>query len=234
MIEGRVESGLARALADAALAIEAPGRLELALEAVAQAARDALPGFDHVGVTVVKGHGGVTTPVATDRLAFMMDHLQYKVDEGPCLDAVRQSKVVLAEDLPAMTHQWPKYAERASRAGIRAQMGVHVHTSDETLGGLNFYSTTAATIDPLAPRDAAIFASHAAIALDHARHVHDEAVPGIPTHELVRQAAATLMARFDVTEDRAMYYLVRIAAARDLKLRDAARDVVNQVNRRAN
>ncbi len=229
MIDTDIDAGLARALADAAQAIDAPGRLELALEAIACAARDSVPGFDHVGVTVVKRDGEVTTMASTDRWAVIMDHLQYKFDQGPCLDAVRQQTVVVVEDFPAQAQHWPKYGPRASNAGIRAQMGMYVHTDEETLGGLNFYSTTAAKIDPVAPRDAELFADRAAIALDHARHIDDEAVPGIPTRQLVCRAAGVLMARFGVTEDRAMYYLVRIAAAGDLKLRDAAREVLDQV-----
>jgi hypothetical protein len=40
---------------------------------------------------------------------------------------------------------------------------------------------------------------------------------------------STLVERFEVPEDRAVYYLVRIAAAGELKLREAAHAVVDQI-----
>ena len=94
---------VAQALGDAARAIRAPGPqggLEGTLHAIAHAARDSVPGFDHVGVTVVQGGGAVATMASTGQLVRDMDTLQYELDQGPCLDALRQERLVLVEDLP--------------------------------------------------------------------------------------------------------------------------------------
>ncbi len=119
---------LAQSLRDAGRAMHSPeGGLEGTLEAIAQTARDAVPGFDHVGVTVVRGDGTLATAAATGPLVREMDTLQYEVDQGPCLDAMRRRALVLAEDLPAQAHNWPRYAFEASAAGVRAQMGMRLH-----------------------------------------------------------------------------------------------------------
>jgi len=201
--------------------------LEHTMEAIAHAARDSVPGFDHVGVTVVHGDGSVATMASTGALVLDMDTLQYTFDEGPCLDALRRERPVLVEDLPAQAPQWPRYAPLASKAGVRAQMGMPIRTGEQTLGGLNFYATAVPSIDPAAARDAALFAAHAAMALHHGRHA-DEASQGTTTRDLVGQAVGILMERFEVPEGRAMYFLVRIATAGELELRDAAREVVEQ------
>jgi GAF domain-containing protein len=224
---------LAQVLADAARVIDVPGTLEKTLDVIARTALESVPGFDQVGVTVLQGDGVIMTLAATDVLVITMDAVQFRFNQGPCLDALHEEDVVLVENLAARRRQWPIYVPRAAKAGVRAQMGMPIRTSDETLGSLNFYSTTGPTIDPTAPHHAALFATHAAIALDHARHA-DEAVAAIPTWEVIDQAVRTLVQRFEVTEDRAMYYLVRTAAARKSKLRDAARAVVDQANRSAN
>src|SRR5688572_15215004 len=117
MIDAEDESDLAKVLADAAIVIASPGTLEKTLEVIAHAARDSVPGFDHVGVTVVRSDGVVVTMAATGRLVIEMDAVQYKFDQGPCLDALRQEKVVLVENLPTQRRQWPIYAPRASEAG---------------------------------------------------------------------------------------------------------------------
>jgi GAF domain-containing protein len=222
---------LARALADAAQAINAPGTLEDTLDAIARTARDAVPGFDHVGISVVQGDGTVTTMAATSRLVRELDTLQYKLGEGPCVATLRDQSMVLVEELADDT-RWPRYVPRAVEAGIRAQLGVQLFTSEETLGGLNFYSTTTSAIDPDAPHHAQLFATHAALALDHARHA-DQANEAMPTRQLIGQAVGILMERFEITEERAMYLLVRVGTAGQLKLREVAREVVDQVTLRA-
>jgi GAF domain-containing protein len=222
---------LARALADAAQAIHAPGTLEDTLDAIARTARDAVPGFDHVGISVVQGDGTVTTMAATSRLVRELDTLQYKLGEGPCVATLRGKAMVVAEEL-ADDPRWPRYVPRAVEAGVRAQLGVQLFTSEETLGGLNFYSTTSAKIHPDAPHSAELFATHAALALDHARHA-DQANEAMPTRQLIGQAVGILMERFEITEDRAMLLLVRVATSGQLKLREVAREVVDQVALRA-
>ena len=222
---------LAQALADAAQAISAPGTLEDTLQAITLAARDAVPGFDHVGISVVRGDGTVTTMAATSPLVTELDTLQYKLGEGPCVATLRDQALVLVEEL-ADDRRWPRYVPRAVDAGVQAQLGVQLYTSDETLGGLNFYSTGTRLIHPDAPRYAKLFATHAALALDHARHA-DQASEAMPTRQLIGQAVGILMERFELDEDRAMYYLVRVAAAGQLELREVAREVVDQVVRRA-
>ena len=226
---------LLHALDDAGRAMRAPGPeggLEGTLRAIAHAARDSVRGFEHVGVTVVQRDGGITTMASTGRLVREMDSLQYEFDQGPCMDALRQGPVVLVEDLPSQADTWPMYTPRASEAGVQAQMGVQVHDSDETLGGLNFYSTADVTIDPDAPRRAELFAAHAAIALAHARRL-DDASEAIRASRLIGPAVGILMERFHITEDQAMHYLVRVSTAAGLEVRDVAREMADQVNREA-
>ena len=222
---------LARAMAEAAQAINAHGTLTETLDAIAHAAREAVPGFEHVGISVVQSDGTVATMAATSPLVTDLDTLQYQLGQGPCLSALSEATLVLAEDLPH-ERRWPRYVPRSVEAGVRAQMGVQLFTSDETLGGLNFYSTLTGAIDPEAPRRAELFATHAALALSHARRA-DHAAEAVPTRQLIGQAVGILMERFELTEERALYYLVRVAAAGQLALRDVARVVVDQVSARA-
>ena len=231
MTEPTSNFDLARTLADAAQAIGAHATLEDTLDAIAHAARAAVPGFEHVGISVVQGDGTVTTMASTGPLVLELDTLQYKLGEGPCLSVLRDETLLLVEEL-ADEQRWPRYVPRAVEAGVRSQMGVQLSTQDETLGGLNFYSTSSSTIDVDAPVRAELFATHAALALGHARRA-DQTNEAIPTRQLIGQAVGILMERFELTEERAMYYLVRVASVGQLRLRDVAREVVDQVTLRA-
>ena len=225
---------LAQALAEAGRALHDPGPrggLDGTLEAIASTARDAVPGFDHVGVAVVRGDGTAATVASTGRLVRELDTLQYELDQGPCLDALRRDALVLVEDLSLHAPSWPTYAPRAAEAGVRAQMGVRLHSSTETLGGMNFYSTAAHTIDVSAPRRARLFATHAALALAQARHVNlGEAVAG---HDDLGQAVGILMTQLQIPEDVATYYLIRVATVAELKVQDVAREIVHDVTMRS-
>jgi hypothetical protein len=227
---------LAQALTDAGQAMHAPhpqGGLEDTLEALAHTARAAVPGFDQMSVSAIRRDGKVTTMAATDGWARDMDTLQYEADQGPCLDAVRRKALVRVEAFRTQGHNWPLYAPRAAKAGVRAQMGVRIRDNEATLGSLNFYSTSADLIEPGAARRAGLFASHAAIALAYARHADDEQA-GEPAHPLLGPAVGVLMERFEISEDRATYYLIRVATVARLPLRDVAREVLQEVSGRAN
>ena len=221
---------LARTMADTARSIDGPRTLEETLDAIVHAARASVPGFEHVGISVVEHDGTVSTLAATGRLVRELDMLQYKLGEGPCLSAMREETVVLVEHL-AQEQRWPRFVPRAVQAGVKAQMGVQLFHGG-TVGGLNFYSTASETVDPEAPRHAELFATHAALALGHARR-SDEAAAAAHDVQVVGQAVGMLVERYEITADRAFDYLVRVSSRADVLLPDVAREVVAQGDRRA-
>lgn len=227
----RGEFDVAQALAQAATAMAVRGNPADTLHAIVLAARAAVPGFDEVSATVVAADGAITTVAATNNVVRDLDSLQYELGEGPCLSALHDRELVLAQRL-GQERRWPRYTPRAAEAGIRSQMAVHLAADDEVLGSLNFYSTVRDTIDPGAFHRASLFATHAALALGYARRL--EAVhASARTHRLIGQAIGMLVERFEIDDDRAFYYLVRVASAGGLELRQVAREVVDQGNRRA-
>ncbi len=225
------EFDVAKALARAARSMAVRGNPDDTLDAIVTAARAAVPGFDEVSVTVVAGDGAVTTMASTSDLVRELDSLQYKLGEGPCLRAVSEHAPVLVQRLQQES-RWPRYAPRASEAGIRSQMAVPLAADEEVLGSLNFFSTVRDTKHPEAFHRASLFATHAALALGHARRL--EAVhASAQTHRLVGQAIGMMVERFEIDDERAFYYLVRVASAGGLELRQVAREIADQGNRRA-
>src|SRR4051794_16691783 len=146
-----------------------PQNLEQTLQAIVEAARRSVPGFDEVGIATVDRHGNVHTRAATGPLVGTLDDLQYGLDEGPCADTLKGPHVVAA---PYIRHdqRWPRYVPQAARHGLRSQLAVRLYLDREgTVGGINLYSTTSDEIDPEAESIADLFATHAAIALGNAR-----------------------------------------------------------------
>lgn len=111
-------------------------------------------------------------------------------------------------------------------------MGVRLFIKDETLGALNLYSTQADSIDAEAQHLAELFAAHAALALGHARQV-EGLNAALQTRKVIGQAIGVVMERYQMDEDRAFQFMVRVSSQSNIKLRDIAQEVVDQMNFRA-
>ena len=81
--------------------IEARATVQETLDAIVYAARDTVPGFNHVGISVVRRDGTVETRAATDEYVRENDALQYELGEGPCMQAMAGNGIVLVEQGPA-------------------------------------------------------------------------------------------------------------------------------------
>ena len=220
---------VASALAEAARTIDAPRTVEETLDAIVRAAVASVHGFDHVGISIVHRNGGIETMAATDQLVWDLDALQYRLDEGPCVTAMRDQPVVVA---PEIRHdqRWPRYVHEAVRlTGLKAQLAVQLYADDETIGGLNLYSVESASIDPEDVHTAELFATHAALALGRARR-ESNLTAAIATRQEIGMAIGLVMARFGLDESRAFQYLVRVSATSQLKLRVVAREVIDSAS----
>ncbi|MFF3531353.1 hypothetical protein ACFYX5_32230 [Streptomyces rubiginosohelvolus] len=64
--------------------------VEAALGRITVSATELVEGCDAAGILVVSGHGSVSL-VPSEPLVAELDQLQRKLDQGPCLDAVRRA-----------------------------------------------------------------------------------------------------------------------------------------------
>ncbi len=74
------------------------------------------------GITL-EPNGRPMTVASTDALAAQVDEVQYGLDQGPCLHALRTGTQVSIDDL-ATERRWVAYAATALQHGIRSSGGV--------------------------------------------------------------------------------------------------------------
>jgi GAF domain-containing protein len=225
---------LAEALTEAAKTINSPPSLEETLDAVVRATVQTVPGFNHVGISVIDRDGVIETKAGTDQLVWTLDRLQYDLDEGPCVQAIRsdvddRAGDIVVVDFARHEQRWPDYIASAVKVGIRSQLAIKLHGDGRSLGGLNLYSTESDTVEDEAVQAARMFAAHAAIALGHAfnRHHLKEA---LTSRQVIGQATGVIMQRYQIDDRRAFDFLVRASATTETKLRDVARQVVDDAN----
>ncbi len=221
---------LATTLAQIAREIHATLDLDATLASIVNAAARSLPEIDHVGITVAHRDGRMETRAASDQFVRDLDDLQYDVGEGPCVYAMDAHPVVKV-DHARTEERWPRFIPPAVQRGLRAQLGLQLYLEDETLGALNMYSTSSETVSEETAHFAEIFASHAALALGHAR-LEDQLHTAISTRQLIGQATGIVMERYELNEDRAFDYLIRVSSHSNTKLREVAQEVVDQTSAR--
>ena len=78
------------ALAEAARTINRPQSMEETLETIARTARDNVPGFEEVGISLMHSDGKVETMAATGDLVWRLDALQYDLRDGPRVSSLHE------------------------------------------------------------------------------------------------------------------------------------------------
>ncbi len=226
-----MDTTISRAIAHAANQMHRAATVDDTLEVIVRSAAEALPTFDHIGVSTVEKSGEIITRASTSALVLELDGLQYSLREGPCVTSMDGDDVVPAPHI-AEDPRWPHYLPGALRHGLRSQLGVRLHLDDHgTIGGLNLYSTTSDEISPDDVVVAAFFATHASLALGKARHV-ESLNQAVSTRQEVGKAIGILMERYDIDDKAAHAFLWRASSHTNTKVRTIAADLVGEVNSR--
>jgi GAF domain-containing protein len=225
MSEHDHELRIATALTEAAKLMHAPATLDETLDAIIQATLKTVPGFDHVGISITHRDGTIETRSGSDQLVWELDEVQYSLREGPCYDAIRGAGVAVLENAAQPNQRWPHYVARAAEKGLRAQLAVGLYNDDDSLGGLNLYSTSCDRVLEDAVHIAQLFASQAAIALGRSRHA-SQLNQALETRKVIGQAIGILMGKYQLSEERAFQFLIRASSTSNIKLRDVAAELV--------
>jgi GAF domain-containing protein len=221
---------LADALTEAADEINKHDALEETLEAIVHATRSSVPGFTDVGISITHRDGKIETMSGTGQLVWELDAIQYDLSEGPCVDSMQVGQTVVVENA-RHEQRWPRFMPQAVQRGLRSQLAVRLYDDGKTLGGLNLYSTASDEIEPEAVHAAELFATHASIALGHARQEH-QLNEALSSRKVIGQAIGILMERYRIDQDRALQFLMRASSTSNSKLRDVARELVDTTHRR--
>ncbi len=220
-------SHFAAALSAVSRSLHAAQSVEESLDLIVQTVLLTLPDFEHAGVSVRHRDGRIETRASSSELVRELDALQYELGEGPCVDAVRAGPVTLVEDA-ATDPRWPRYLPEAARRGVGSQLGLQLYADDRTLGALNLYSTSPG-VAPDSVHLAELFATQAALALGRARQ-EDHLNRGMATRKVIGQALGIVSERYQLPEDRAFQFLVRVSQASNVKLHTVAAELVESTN----
>ena len=197
--------------------------LDDTLQSLTRAAVETLPGVDDATISIRHQDGSLRSYGFTRDYLRELDTWQFDHSEGPCYDGVTNNALTVCGDL-RHDPRYPTYGPRAAAAGVLSQAGLRIFESNRTIGGLNIYS---GSVGALADVNylAELFSEHSRVALEYASQIDGlrEAIAG---RQMIGQAIGIVMERFDLTEDRAFAFLARLSSHRNVKLREVARELV--------
>lgn len=210
--------------------LSSPVSLSQTLEAVAEVARDSVPGVAQAGVCVLGRRSRLEPAAATDPVVLMLDRRQCATRQGPVVEATKLGALVTAPDIAA-EERWPSFAREALSAGFQACVAVPLRTDEHHIGAIGLYADSRG-LAPETSEVARAVASVAATVIQRARLVH-ELTESLATRTMIGQAIGILMYRYGLTEERAVDYLKRMSNVANRKLRDVAAEVVAEAEARA-
>ena len=219
-------SDLATVLTDAAWSLQQEQDVQHTLQAMVDAAVDAVPGAQHASLSSVVRRREVCTRAASHDLPRAVDRAQYETGQGPCLDTLYQQRTARVPDMAAEA-RWPEFAARALELGVGSMLSVRLFVRGEDLGALNLFNADAAGFDEESEHVALLFASHAAIAMAGAQQ-QEQLRAAIEFRDLIGQAKGILMERYKITADQAFQMLARTSQNSNRKLRDVAAHLADQ------
>lgn len=228
-VESRSDD-VALAMHELAHLLVAEESLDTTLDRVARLATRTIDDCDAAGVTLHL-EGRYLTAAHTDQRTLVVDKGQYDRNDGPCLQAMRDKRV-LRFDVDEAEARWPDFVANARANDVRSFLAAPLLIKGEAIGALNLYSSKPNGFTGLDDVLIALFTGQAAIAVANAKMYADavqltaQLREAIVSRASIEQAKGVLMARRGVDADMAFELLKQWSQTRNVKLREVAAEVV--------
>ncbi len=195
--------------------------------------RHAVPGVDEASITLVSG-GDPHTASATAVVVGDLDGAQYRLGDGPCLEAVRSGKIVRTSVADA-SQRWPSFASGAREAGFGSFLAAPLVADDEYSGAVNCYGRQDDGFEEIEAQLLELYtaAVEAVLRVYHryvkARQTAEHLRTALTSRAVIDQAKGMLMAIRRVDADDAFALLVEQSQRENVKLREVAEKFVARV-----
>jgi GAF domain-containing protein len=182
------------------------------------------------GVTLLRPKRAATVASSSEH-ARNMDEIQYNFEDGPCLRAAREEKLVHVPDITQDT-RFPDYRDAIAERGIRSILGVPILLEGDANAGLNLYSDHVDAFDDDAIAAAETFAEEASKALRLAVRIArltesaNDLKAAMESRTTIDLAVGIIMGQNRCSQDEAFGILQSASNTRNMKLRDIATAIV--------
>ena len=193
----------------------------------------AVPGVAEASITLVRAEEPHTAS-ATAAVVGELDADQYRLGDGPCLEAVRSGKIVRTSVTDAI-ERWPSFASGAREAGFGSFLAAPLVADEEYTGAVNCYGRQDDGFEEIEAQLLELYttAVEAVFRVYHrylaARETAEHLRTALTSRAVIDQAKGMLMAIRRVGADDAFALLVEQSQRENVKLRDIAERFVKRV-----
>ncbi len=185
-----------------------------------------IPGAQYAGITLTRNAKSIETPAATHYWPVLLDKIQQRHREGPCLTAAWEEKTIHVPDIQT-EDRFPDYRRDAlAETPIRSIMAFQLFIADETLGALNVYSEQPHAFSSESRTLGLIFAAHSSVAWNSARR-DDQFRRALASRDIIGQAKGMIMERYRVDAVQAFEVLRKLSQDSNVPLMKVATELVN-------
>ena len=199
------------------------------LDAAVHAAVALIKPVEAACVSLVRRGGRIETQAASDDMCRRADELQIELDEGPCLQTIRDEETVVVRDLSSEP-RWPTWSARAAEElGVRSMLCMQLYVAeDDTMGALSLYSKQWDAFDDYDVRITALaLAAHVAVAATSTQE-SDGLHSALASRTVIGQAQGMLIQRYELTPELAFSVLTRASQHSNRKLHVIAAQMVRE------
>jgi hypothetical protein len=217
------------AIADAVAAMVVEHDVADSLSRVVRACAVAYPS-DAVAVLVRDGAGGLELLSSSNHEIDEIELLQIQSDSGPCAESVRAASPVIVTGATALVDRWPDVGQAVVAAGFDAAHAYPMRWRGQTIGGLNLFLRTDATVDQTLGPLFADLATLAVLPSDDASsdHLMSRVHGAVTSRALIEQAKGVLAHRDGLDMPQAYLRLLWEARERKVGLSTAARQLIQE------
>ncbi|MCW4355502.1 GAF and ANTAR domain-containing protein [Hoyosella sp. YIM 151337] len=199
--------------------------LDAVLAQTTEAALRLVPGADHVGITLITGRREIQSMAPTDGDASLLDAIQRRHGEGPCLSSAWKQHMIRCDDY-SVEERWPIFTATAMReTPVRSSLCFQLFTQNQLLGALNVHSDEPDVFSDDSEEIGLILATHAAIALGTARR-DKQFRSALATRDVIGQAKGILMERYKISATEAFNLLVKLSQETNTQVSAVAEEFV--------
>lgn len=184
-----------------------------------------IPGAQYAGITLTRNAKHVETPATTHHWPLLLDKIQQRHLEGPCLTAAWEEKTVHVRDLET-DQRFPNYRKDAlEETPIRSIMAFQLFIAGESLGALNVYAEEPDVFGDESRTLGLIFAAHSSVAWNAARR-ESQFQKALISRDVIGQAKGMIMERYRVDAVQAFELLRKLSQNSNVPLTRVASDLV--------
>jgi GAF domain-containing protein len=215
---------LAMRMADLARTAAAPRSVEDVLSDVTAAALELVPGTDTAGVLLIGKGGKWDSLGGTSDLPHLLDELQMKYNEGPCVEAALDDLIVRTEDFRT-DERFPNWSPAVVELGVLSGVSFKLYTANRTAGALNLFAFKPNAFDGESETFGTVLAARAAAAILASRE-GEELQSALSTRDRIGQAKGIIMERYNVDDIQAFDMLRKLSQDSNIRLVDIAQRVI--------